>query len=425
MPGILLGWEDEERASFGFEHKTPEPPSNELISFEGDEPICIIAPTGAGKGRDFILPNILTHDGPLIVVDIKGELAEVCARRRMEMGYDVAVLDPFMITSFRGARLNPFDLLDLPGSQLDSDAEMLAAQMGEGKRSEKDPFWSDQASSLVAGLIAAAYSVRWQRECSPCRLVEYLFADDVSYDLAVMLDTIGKGLPKFAYRAIAGFLQAPENNTRPSILSTAQTFVRALGSEAVQACLTQSSIKLDDVIAGRPLDVFIVIPPNKLQSHAALIRLWVGALLTAIMQRRELPEKRTMMVLDEAAQLGTFGPLLTACTLLRGFGLQLVTVWQDVAQMKSLYALNASTILNNAGAILSFGQGHYAGAKESSEVLGVPLGELLKLPRDKAVLSIRGEGTRVIRRLNYLEDAMFSGMADPNPYHKWRDGRGQ
>jgi type IV secretion system protein VirD4 len=425
MKGVILGWDDGEGADFGFPQGPPAPRSEDPIVFEGDEPICVIAPTGAGKGRDFIVPNILSHDGPLIVVDVKGELSEVCARRRREMGFDVFVLDPFMQTRFKGARLNPFDVLDLPGSLLESDAEMLAAQMGEGKQFEKDPFWNDQASTLVAGLIMLAHSIKDQAECGPIRIVDYLFADEVVYDLAVVLDQIGEHLPKFACRAIAGFLQAAEQNTRPSILSTAQNYVQALGSEAVRACLTESTIKLDDVIAGKPLDVFIVIPPDKLKSHAALTRLWVGSLLTAVMRRREIPEKRTMMILDEASQLGTFEPLLTACTLLRGYGLQLVTVFQDVAQIKSRYPLDYSTILNNAGAILSFGHGHYNAAKDASEVLGVPLSEFLKMPKDKAVLSVRGEGIRMIRRCNYLQDAMFAGQFDPNPFHKGKEGRGR
>lgn len=425
MPGIFLGWEADHCAQFGFSAEQPSDQSGRPIDFDGDEPVCVIAPTGAGKGVGAVIPNLLLHDGPLIVLDVKGELSAVCARRRRELGYEVAVLDPFMVTDFPGARLNPFDILNLPGSLLESDAEMLASQMGDGRVSQKDPFWTDQASNLVAGLIGVAHAIHAEKECSPKAVVGYLFDDDVVYQLAVILDTIGKRISPFAYRAIAGFLQAAEHNTRPSILSTAQTYVQALGSEAVLACLTQSTIRLEDVVAGKPLDVFVVIPPDKLKSHAALTRLWVGCLLTAVMRRRERPEKRTLMVLDEAAQLGTFDPLLTACTLLRGYGLQLMTVWQDVAQIKSRYPLDFSTILNNSGAILAFGQGHYHASKEAAEVLGIPLGELNRLPRDRAVLSVRGEGPTIVRRANYLTDPMFDGLYDTNPYHKGREGKGK
>lgn len=48
-----------------------------------------------------------------------------------------------------------------------------------------------------------------------------LHSDDVIYDLAVLLDTKGKTMPRFAYQEIASFLQHPERETHPSVLSTA------------------------------------------------------------------------------------------------------------------------------------------------------------------------------------------------------------
>src|SRR4051812_15830307 len=110
MGGIVLGYEARQESGFGFPDGHPPPQAEGPIVFDGDGPICVIAPTGAGKGRDLLIPTILTYEGPLIVTDLKGELASVCARRRREMGFEVAVLDPFKITRFESARLNPFDI---------------------------------------------------------------------------------------------------------------------------------------------------------------------------------------------------------------------------------------------------------------------------------------------------------------------------
>ena len=172
---------------------------------------------------------------------------------------------------------------------------------------------------------------------------------------------------------------------------------------------------------GAPLDIFIVIPPDKVISHAGLLRVLIGTLLTAIMRRSEVPDLRTLMIIDEAAQLGQeFAPLLTATTLMRGYGLRLVTAWQDLSQVKSRYKLDWQTILNNAGAIMAFGFGHYPGARDTAEFLGQDPAELLRLKPDEAILAVRDEGTRKITRLNYLKDEMFAGMADPNPYFRKR-----
>jgi type IV secretion system protein VirD4 len=423
MAGIQLGYETQREHGFGFPNGHAPSNRNAPIYFDGEGPICVIAPTSAGKGRDFLIPTILKYDGPLIVTDLKGELVSVCARQRREMGYEVAVLDPFNITSFESARLNPFDQFNLPGAMLESDAEMMASQLGEEHQIEKDLFWNDQANGLIAGLIVAIQTTEEPIDRHLVTLKDCLFGDDVVYNLACLLDNKGKAMPKFAYGGIAAFLQAAEQNTRPSILSTAQNYMRALCSEAVERCLVDSNIKLADVIEGRPLDIFICIPPEKMKSHKCLVRLWAGTLLTAVMRRTEIPAKRTLLVADEAAQLGEFDLILTACTLLRGYGLQLITAWQDVAQIRSRYKQDYSTILNNAAALISFGQSHYGAAKEYADLFGIDAAELLKMGMDQAALSIRGEGTRLIRRLNYLKDEEFVGLSDPNPYFARHQGR--
>ena len=420
MNGIILGREAAPSSSFGFGDQSP-PASDSLITYAGEAPVTIIAPTGSGKGVSCLIPLLLTHPGPAMVVDLKGELSAVTARRRREMGHQVAVIDPFGITGKESDRLDPFELFDLPGSLLECDAEMIAAMLNEGHGVQEDPFWSDTGSSLISGLIAMSATLK-QDGCTGLEFLRrYLFGDDSIYSIAVLLDTCGKA-NKFAYGELAAFLQHAEQQTRPSVLATARTFMRALNAPQVSACLENATIRLKDVMDGAPLDIFITIPPEKVISHAGLLRMIVGILLTTIMRRTEIPEHPTVMVIDEAAQLGReFAPLLTASTLMRGYGLQLVTAWQDLAQIKSRYKTDWATILNNSGAVLTFGMGHWAAAKDAAELLGWEPADLLKLGPQEAALAVRGEGTRKVTRVNYLKDAMFAGMADPNPYHARRN----
>ncbi len=270
---------------FGFARPEHTPIKGELITYDGEGPICVIAPTGAGKGRDFLIPTILKYDGPLIVTDLKGELASVCARHRREMGYEVAVLDPFKITEFESARLNPFDQFNLPGAMLESDAEMMASQLGEEHQIEKDLFWNDQANSLIAGLIVAIQTTEDPVDRDFVTLRDKLFGDDVVYNLACLLDNKGKVMPKFAYGAIAAFLQAADTEYTAFDLEHRPKLHAGALQRSCGVGLVDSTIKLADVIEGKPLDIFICIPPEKMKSHKCLVRLWTGTLLTAIMRR--------------------------------------------------------------------------------------------------------------------------------------------
>jgi type IV secretion system protein VirD4 len=422
--GIILGRKSADNPSFGFDRDVPS--SGDLIRYTGDAPITVIAPTGSGKGRDFLVPLLLTDDSPAIVVDIKGELSAICGRRRQEMGHRLCVVDPFKVTGYQGDRLNPLDLFGLKGSQIDCDAEMIASQLSSGHEFKSDPFWADCGSGLLAGLIAYAASGPPQIKRSMESVRKELFGDDTDYRLSLMLETIGQRISPFAYAEINSYLQICSDKTRPSVLSTARTFMKSLNSASVAECMEDPTIDLQEVVDGAPIDIFITIPPEKLISHAGFLKVMIGTMLTAIMRRKDIPDRRTLMVIDEAAQLGAeFGPLLTATTLMRGYGLQLVTAWQDVAQIRSRFKTDWSTILNGSGAVLTFGIGHFAGAKDAGEFLGIEPFELMRMARDEAALAVRGEGTRRIKRVNYLEDEMFAGMADVNPYHARRNRSGK
>jgi type IV secretion system protein VirD4 len=414
--GLLFGRSTSVLDAFGFAPEAPVPPTIEDVCYQGDAPTCVIAPTGSGKGRDFLIPNLLTYPGPVIVLDTKGELSAVCGRARRALGQKVHILDPFGVTGCETDRLNPFDQFSLPKTMLEPDSEMLASLLGDGHGSTKEPFWPDTATSLISGLVAYIAACKKPEDRNIKTLRDLLCGDDTDYALAVILDTQKAAMPPFAYKAISGYLSHADSQTRPSVLSTARTFLTAINSDQVAGCMANSTISLADVMKGTPQSIFITVPPEKLVSHRCMLRLWVGVLLTTVMRRKRIPKQRTLFVLDEAAQLGTFDPLLAASTLLRGFGLQLIMVWQDMAQIKSRYPADWSTIVNNSATLLAFGFGHYNAAKEYGDVLGFDPAQLASMKPDEAILAMRGEGTRKISRINYLTEPTFAGMFDENPY---------
>lgn len=170
-----------------------------------------------------------------------------------------------------------------------------------------------------------------------------------------------------------------------------------------------------DVYEGKPLSIFIVIPPEKLDSHKVLLRLWIGTLLTAVTRRTVMPQQRTLFLLDECAQLGELNVLRQAITLLRGSGLQTFTFWQDLSQLRATYPKDWESILNNSGAMQVFGITNHNMAKEWGELLGMRAQDLDRLALDEAAVSVRGKGSLVCRRPDYLRDKAFAGLFDANP----------
>lgn len=414
---LLLGWRaaGSLRQPMGFSSGEGGPVARdeEPVLYDEDRHLLTIAPTGAGKGRGVIIPNLLRFEGSVIVIDPKGETWHVTHRRRREMGQAVHLLDPFGATGARRTdSLNPFDLFDRPGALLDADAEMLSSLMAGDVGFHKEPFWDNWGRSLMSGVIAAVAQIGG-RQRHFGRVRELLMSEEAIYNLGVLIES--DDINRLSRQNISSFLPITEQ-TRSGILSTAQSYLKVVNSDSALKSLEQSTINLAHLREGRPMTIYIVVPPDKLESHGALLRLWVGALLLTVMGRKRRPDRSTLFLLDEAAQLGEFGPLRQAMTLLRGYGLQVWPFFQDLSQLQRLYPKDWRTIFNNAGVFQLFGVPNHLMARESAELIGdVDAVTLRELPKDRQIVAISGEKAVTCRLPDYLRDRAFRGQFDPNP----------
>ena len=263
---LFLGWDGtDHRPTLGFRPSGSGAAAHKPLSYTGDGHLMTIAPTGAGKGVGAIIPALLTYPGSVIVTDIKGENYQVTARHRREMGQQVIALDPFGLVTGKDKsdKLNPFDLFGVPGSDLESDAEMLAAQLAVGHEFSTDRYWEDTGRGLVSGLIADVATSSPPEKRNLCTLRELLYNDDLDYTLAVALDTRKKAMSPLARDEFISYLAAPSDKTRPCIRTTATTFVKCLGSTCVSRSLEKSTFALNDLLHNKPMTIYLVLPPGK------------------------------------------------------------------------------------------------------------------------------------------------------------------
>lgn len=416
---LLLGWKiEEERSPLGFSHTSAvaDNAEGEPILLEGEGHIITIAPTGAGKGRGALIPALLTYEGPAIVIDPKGEACHITRRRRMEMGQKVHVIDPFQVISDETDSLNPMDAFGIPGVDPSALAMDIAKQLSGGGKISKDPFWDIRGHDLSAGVIAAISATKEPHERNLISARRLLKTDDSTYNLAVLLDTMGGKIPPFAYEEISNYLQTVEI-TRSGIHATACSYFSVIASIAAQRTVAKSTIDLDAVRRGDPMTIYLVVPPAKLASHAPLFRLWTAALMSAVLSRDgALPKHRTLFAIDECAQLGDFGMLAMVYTLARSYGMRVWSFFQDLAQIKRMLPEEWPTVLTNAAALQVFGVPNHLMASDLARVLGDFSEERLRrLDRDYLALQVAGQNGFTARRLDYLKDPVFQGHYDPHP----------
>ena len=420
-PGTLLvGYSMEHtsrRPPIGFSYGNPvTSPSTgfaDPILLEREGHLMTVAPTGAGKGVGCIIPALLNYDGPAIVVDPKGENAAITAERRRALGQEIIVLDPMDVVPGPTATFNPLDLIDPRSTVGVDEAAAMAHALLPDSLDDKNRYWINRGRQLLLALILYVITdlPRKERTLDSVRRL----ANELAGDPKAMMERFEKSRHP-EVRTTAGNLMIGADTTLGGIISFTQEGVDFLRGPTLQKVTANTGFNLEDVIAGKPMTIYIVMPPHMLISHGRFLRLWISALMSLIMRRRSRPKKTTLLILDEAAQLGPLDELRTAVTLMRGYGLQTWSFWQDFSQLQLLYPTDWKTMLNNCAVVQAFGPNNLRAAEDVTDILGALSGsDFLRLAPDEMLLQIAGDEAVVAARPNYLTDPSFAGTFARNP----------
>src|SRR5699024_2924913 len=154
-------------------------------------------------------------------------------------------------------------------------------------------------------------------------------------------------------RAAARLLQK-SNRERSGVISSAQSHTHFLDSPRMERVLSESSFNLTDLKAGQ-LSMFLVLPPDRLDSYRRWLRLMISCSLLTVTRTPGQPDHNVLFLLDEFANLGRMEPIIRAYSLLAGYGASLWIFLQNLSQLKSTYSDNWQTFIGNAEVLQSFG----------------------------------------------------------------------
>ena len=401
---------DQNQAQIGFAATAEVAPQNRLITDGSDAGLVTIAGTGTGKGVSQVIPTALTYPGSMVIMDTKGEIAAVTARARRAMGQKVVILDPFGAST---DALNPMEAINPASSDAYDQCKRIAAMMRTSCHAD-DPFWEDVSEMIVAGtiLFLATHIPRSDRAL-PLLHRMWGVGDHLPEMLAAMKSCHLHGGVMVA--AAKAYLDAPDK-TQASILTTLRNQVGFMASPSAQRGLNGGWGLLKEIREGKPMTVYLRVPPHMLTGHSRLLRLWVATILTTVAERSIRPIIPDLFLVDEAATLGYLDELLTASSLLRGYGLRTWTFWQSIAQIEGIYGARAGEILDNAGTLSMFGASNAASARALEHITGYG-GTILGMPRGEQILCRQGREPVRALKLDYRTDQAYRGLFDRNPFY--------
>lgn len=342
------------------------------LGLKDDRHMLTIAGSRGGKGRTAIIPNLLTWEGSVIVIDPKGTNAAVTAERRKAMGQAVFVVDPFKVLEERTGRawttagFNPLAGLDLNAPDIRERLGVIADAIVVPDQDARDKHWDDGARTIVAGLLA--HLVSMQDAPTLGQLRELVTLDDEAQRQlwAEMSENrmAGGAAREAANRIIRGY----GGSEISGLISNADKHTEWLASVPVAGVLAQNDVSFA-ALKEQPTTVYLVLPPHYLEEHKRFLRLFVNLAIRqmSVGGRAQVP---VLMILDEFLALGHMAEVERAFGLMAGYNFVLWPFVQDLGRLRDLYKNSVNSFINNSRAVQVFAVSDEATTKFVSERIG-------------------------------------------------------
>jgi type IV secretion system protein VirD4 len=208
------------------------------------------------------------------------------------------------------------------------------------------------------------------------------------------------------------FLETPEREFG-SIVSTAQRQTEILDNPNMIECLSATGrgeeVDFKEWHRGT-MSVYLCLSAPKFPVFNRWLRLVLTSALDEMTGTLNPPPVPVCFMLDELATLGHLTAVENAVGLAAGYGIQLVTVFQDVAQMRDLYKGRWASFIGNAGARALFNLDDYETAEYWSKFIGGSLVETRNRQEDNYGLSSGQNVGEAIRPL-YPPDKIMMNFA--------------
>jgi len=326
--------------------------------------VLLFAPTGSGKGVGFVIPNLLFWDQSVVCHDIKMENHDLCSGYRRKLGQEVYLWNPADPDGISHC-YNPLDWIsEKPGQMVDDVQKICNLILPEQE------FWQNEARSLMLGVILYLVAVP-EKVNSFGEVVRTMRSDDVVYNLAVVLDTIGKRIHPVAYMNIAAFLQKADKE-RSGVISTLNSGLELWANPLIDATTARSDFDMQQ-LKKKKMSVFCGVTPDNLKRLEPLLKVFYQQatdFMTRNMPRKDEPFG-VMFMMDEFPSLGEMPQFQVGIAYFRGYRVKLFLIVQDTQQLKGIYEeAGMNSFLSNCYYRITFAANNVETANLISQLIG-------------------------------------------------------
>lgn len=385
----------------------------------------IIGPSGAGKTRSYVKPNIMQANESMIIADTKGALLQEVGPVLRASGYHVINMDFTDLGSSYG--YNPLDYIRFDketGKFREQDIMLMAACLAPIE-TDKDPFWEKSARMYLACMIG------YVLECLPKEEHTLEYVAKLYEEMLVP-----QGMKESNFQKLLKELEArdPDGFTYKKY----KLFATSCSAEKTYECIRMFlAEKLDTLIFDGPIRmynssrridfrelgrkktaVFLNISDTD-RSMDTLVNLFYTQALQALCSSadKDYPDHRlpvpVRFILDDFAANVYIPDFDKIISVIRSREIYVSIILQSISQLEGLYGHEkAMTIINNCDNLLYLGgqdveTARYIGCKSNKTA-----DTILNMPLNEAYLFTRGARPKKVVKYDIQKHARYGELPE-------------
>ena len=325
-----------------------------FLIFGGQQFASVGAPTRSGKGVGIVIPNLLTWENSLIVLDVKQECFSITSKYREQgLGQKVFLFDPF---SFNTHRYNPLEYLDFSAPDIELQIQGLANSLypaGKGgkdffilqaqavfvscvylmgKLNQIDLLGSSFTLSSLAGALQGIKVQMWDSEKERFVVNTYPLQETVetAKRMGLLSDTI---YAKF----LSFFDQMEAKDQFTGVKASFETPLKVFQDPLFEMATSTNDFDFRD-LRKEKMTIYIGITPENISTARPILNLMFSQLIYENI-RQGLPDTNPdlkhgiLMLMDEFTSIGFMEQYQVAIAYMAGYNIRSLIIYQNQTQL--------------------------------------------------------------------------------------------
>jgi type IV secretion system protein VirD4 len=325
--------------------------SGRLLHAEQRHALVAFGPPQSGKSAGLAIPALLEWNGPVVASSIKTDLLAATIACRRALGTTL-IFDPFGLCNEPSHTWSPLQNASTWDGAIEVAWRLAAAGELDQRGVEGGDFWAVAAEQRLAPLLYAAAASGAQMDT----VVRWIYGQDGRGLADVLRRLLERALgddqladARAAYDAARAF-EAQPDRTRASIEGTAQTILRPYRIARVARSARGSEITADVLLNGAS-SLYLIGDAKASKLLRPIFVALISEIVDRAYQRATFNggalERPLLLCLDEAGNVAPLPNLAEIASTAPSHGIQLVSIFHDLAQARSRYGQQAETVVNS------------------------------------------------------------------------------